>query len=209
MDNLLHLQINNDIEDKGQRMPVFTEEQRARLQKMQRVNKCITAQITDFELAILAQANDKWKPITLADGAFDLDELKRDISAADSKFSVRKYKPTALILEYLVSRAAKQGVSVPAFVANKPPSVKKRRTPEDEPTRGVKRFRPGRSRPLYSMDQDTWEDEGYEEDQDANWEIDITKRRILHIRTQQIGVTRYTHRRAKGHLQAGDIPFFS
>jgi hypothetical protein len=37
-----------------------------------RVNKCITAQITDFELAILAQANDKWKPITLTDGAFDL-----------------------------------------------------------------------------------------------------------------------------------------
>jgi hypothetical protein len=96
--------------------------------ELQRVKKCITAQITDFELAILAQANDKWKPITLADGAFDLDELKRDISAADSKFSVRKYKHTALILEYLVSRAAKQGVSVPAFDTNKSPSVKKRRT---------------------------------------------------------------------------------
>jgi hypothetical protein len=33
MDNLLPLQVNNDIEDKGQRMPVFTEEQCARLQK--------------------------------------------------------------------------------------------------------------------------------------------------------------------------------
>jgi hypothetical protein len=68
-----------------------------------RVNKCITAQITDFEQAILAQANDKWKPIILADGAFDLDELKKDISSADAKFSARKYKPSALILEYLVS----------------------------------------------------------------------------------------------------------
>jgi hypothetical protein len=38
----------------------------------QRINKCITAQITDFEQAVLAQANDKWKSITLADGAFDL-----------------------------------------------------------------------------------------------------------------------------------------
>jgi hypothetical protein len=74
-------------------------------EELQRVNKCITAQVTDFELAILAQANDKWKPITLADGAFDLDELKRDVSMADSKFSARKYKLTALILEYLVSRA--------------------------------------------------------------------------------------------------------
>jgi hypothetical protein len=136
--------------------------------ELQRVNKCITAQITDFELAILAQANDKWKPITLVDGAFDLDELKRDISAADSKFSVRKYKPTALMVEYLVSRAAKQGVSVPTFVTNKSPSIKKRRTLEDGPKRRVKRFKSDRSRPVYSMDQDTWEDEGYEEDQDAN-----------------------------------------
>ncbi len=64
--------------------------------EQQRFNKCIPAWITDFERAILAQANDKWKPITLADGAFfDLDELKRDISAADSKFAVRKFKPKA------------------------------------------------------------------------------------------------------------------
>jgi hypothetical protein len=33
MDNLLPLQVNNDLEGKGQRMPVFTEEQHARLQK--------------------------------------------------------------------------------------------------------------------------------------------------------------------------------
>ena len=124
------------------------------VEELQRVNKCITAQVTDFELAILAQANDKWKPITLADGSFDLDELKRDVSMADSKFSARKYKPTALILEYLVSRAAKQGVAAPTFVTNKSPSAKKRRTPEDGLKRGTKRFKAGRSRPTYSMEQD-------------------------------------------------------
>jgi hypothetical protein len=80
------------------------------------VNKCITAQITDFEQAVLVQkANDKWRPITLADGVFDLDELKKDISAADAKFAGRKYKPTALILEYLIARASKQNVPAPSF----------------------------------------------------------------------------------------------
>jgi hypothetical protein len=141
--------------------------------ELQRVNKCITAQInTDFELAILAQANDKWKPITLADGAFDLDELKRDISAADFKFSMRKYKPTALILEYLVSRASKQGVSVPAFGTDKSLSTKKKRTSDEGPKRDMKRFKSGRARPVYSMEQDSWEDDNYEERQDANWEED-------------------------------------
>ena len=52
--------------------------------ELHRVNKCITSQITDFEQAILAQVSDKWKPLTLADGVFDLDELKRDVSASDA-----------------------------------------------------------------------------------------------------------------------------
>ncbi len=56
--------------------------------ELHRVNKCITSQITDFEQVILAQVSDIWKPFTLADGAFDLDELKRDISASDVKFAV-------------------------------------------------------------------------------------------------------------------------
>jgi hypothetical protein len=73
--------------------------------ELQKFNKCITSLITDFEQAILAQVSDKWKPITLADGAFELDELKRDISTSDAKFAVRKHKPSALILEYLTSRA--------------------------------------------------------------------------------------------------------
>ncbi len=81
---------------------------------------------------------------------------------------MRKYKSTALILEYLVSRAAKQGVSAPAFATNRLPSARKRRAPED----GLKRFKPGRARPTYSMEQDVWDDEGYEEAGDADWEED-------------------------------------
>jgi hypothetical protein len=118
----------------------------------------------------LAQVNDKWKPITLADGAFDLDELKNNISVADSKFSVQKYKPTALILEYLVSRASKQGVSVPAFVTDKSLSTKKRRTPDEGAKRVAKRFKSGRTRPVYHVDQDSWEDEYYDGHHEAVWE---------------------------------------
>jgi hypothetical protein len=53
-------------------------------------------QITDFEQAILAQVSDKWKPITLSDGAFELDELKWDISTSDVKFAVKPHKHSAL-----------------------------------------------------------------------------------------------------------------
>jgi hypothetical protein len=96
--------------------------------ELHRVNKCITSQITDFEQAILAQVSDKWKPITLADGVFDLDELKRDISTSVAKFAVRKYnKPTALILEYLTSRATRQQVPLPFFMTLKSATVKKKR----------------------------------------------------------------------------------
>ena len=66
------------------------------VKELQRVNKGITLQITDFEQAILAQVSDKWKPITLSDGAFELDELKRDISTSDLKFAVKPRKHSAL-----------------------------------------------------------------------------------------------------------------
>ncbi len=178
------------------------------MEELQRVNKCITAQVTDFELAILAQANDKWKPITLADGAFDLDELKKDISAADSKFSVRKYKPTALILEYLVSRAAKQGVSAPAFVTNKSPSVKKRRTPEDAPEE--------------VGDADWEEDEAADDDGSSTWDTLAFQQKATfppcttpYCKEKNIAHThstdrcyKNTHRKEKDYLQAGDILFF-
>jgi hypothetical protein len=131
--------------------------------ELHRVNKCITAQITDFEQAILAQVSDKWKPITLADGEFDLDELKRDISNSDAKFAVRKYKPTALILEYLTSRATRQQVPLPAFMTLKSASVKKKRTSDAQVDSHSKRFWKGRQRPLFLLDQDE-EDGGDQEE---------------------------------------------
>ncbi len=96
--------------------------------ELHRVNTCIT---------------DKWKPITLADGAFDRDELKRDISASDAKFAVRKYKPTALILEYLTSRATRQQVPLPSFMMLKPSTDRKKRSTEEKAGRLVKRFNRG------------------------------------------------------------------
>ena len=134
--------------------------------ELQRVNKCITSQITDFEQSILAQVSDKWKPITLADGAFDLDELKRDVSASDSKFAVRKYKPTALILEYLTARAARQQVPLPPFMTLKSSTAKKRRESPAHNDKHLKRFRKGKQRPLFLLDQDTEEDDEQYEQQD-------------------------------------------
>ncbi len=139
-----------------------------------RVNKCITAQITDFEQAILAQVNKKWKPTTLTDGAFDLDELKKDISSADSKFSVRKrkYKPTALILECLVSRASQQGIPALSFATVKPVSGKAKRGADDNGKRSLKRFQGGRQRQQYTMEQDLWNDDDECMQDGADWDED-------------------------------------
>ncbi len=117
--------------------------------------------ITDFEQAILAQVSDKWKPIKLGDGdgAFDLDELKRDISTSDVKFAVMKYKPSALILEYLASRAAKQQVPLPSLILSKSPMLKKKRSSEETVSRLSKRFNKGKQRPIYHMEQDPWDAE--------------------------------------------------
>ncbi len=138
------------------------------------VNKCITAQVTDFEQAILAQANDKWKPITLtlADGAFDLDELKKNISSAHAKFSVRKYKPTVLILEYLISRASKLKIPAPSFATVKLTSGKSKRSAQDNDRRPVKRFQGGRQRQQYTMEQDSWVEDDEDMQDDADWNED-------------------------------------
>jgi hypothetical protein len=122
--------------------------------ELQRVNKCITSQITDFEQATLAQISDKWKPITLADGVFDLDELKLDTSTSDAKFAVRKYKPTALILEYLTSRSATQQVPLPSLMLSKYTAVKKRRASDAQVDKHTKRFRKGRLGSTFLLDQD-------------------------------------------------------
>ncbi len=127
--------------------------------ELHKVNKCITSQITDFEQAILAQVSDKWKLLTLADGAFDLDELKRNISTSDAKFAVRKYKPTALILEYLTSRATRQQVPLLSFMNLKCATVKKKRASDALVDNHTKRFRKGRQHPLFLLDQNAEEDD--------------------------------------------------
>ncbi len=136
------------------------------------MNKCITAQITDFEQSVLVQANDKWRPITLADGAFDLDELKKDISAADAKFAGRKYKPTALILEYLIARASKQSVPVSSFVTEKSPSATKKRVSEGTTKRPMKRFNAKRQRPVFHTEHESWEDDEDHLQLEEDWEED-------------------------------------
>jgi hypothetical protein len=81
---------------------------------------------------------------------------QRDISAADSKFAGRKYKPTALILEYPTSRASKQNVPVPSFI-NEKSSV-------------CKRFNPMKQRPLYNTEQESWEAEDGNQQLEEDWQ---------------------------------------
>ena len=137
-----------------------------------RVNKCISAQITDFEQSVLVQANDTWRPVTLADGDFDLDQLKKDISTADAKFAGRKYKPTALITEYLISRASKQNVPAPSFVTEKSPSSNKKRSSADITKRPMKRFTPRKQRPVFHTEHESWEDQEDHPQQEEDWEED-------------------------------------
>jgi hypothetical protein len=60
--------------------------------------------------SILVQANEQWKASTLSLGDFNMDELKKDISSADAKFT-RPYKLTS-------ARAIRQGVAPPSFLAS-------------------------------------------------------------------------------------------
>ncbi len=87
--------------------------------------------------------------------------LKRDISTSDAKFAVRKYKPTALILEleYLTSRATRQQVPLPSFMASKSEMIKKKRVSDAQVDNHKKRFRKGRQLPLFLLDQDAEEDD--------------------------------------------------
>jgi hypothetical protein len=101
--------------------------------------------------------------------AFDLDELKKDISSADAKFSVRKYKPTALILEYLVSRASKQGIPAPSFATAKPNSGKTKRGSSEDSKRPQKRFQGGGQRQQYNMEHDLWDDDPEIMDEESDW----------------------------------------
>jgi hypothetical protein len=68
--------------------------------------------------------------------------------------------------------AAKQGVSVPAFVTDKSPSTKKKKLPNKAAKRTTKRFKSNRPRAMYHMDQHTWGEEDYDGQQNADWEED-------------------------------------
>jgi hypothetical protein len=192
--------------------------------EQQRLNKCITSQITDFEQATLSQISEKWKPITLAEGMFDLDELKKDISISDAKFATRKYKPTALILEYLTSRSATQQVPLPAFMSSKSTALRKKRIPDGRADSNTKRFRTGRQRSLFLLDQDA--EEGDDEDdqhdeveqnvqdpdagEDDNWEAYAFEQRksfspctTAYCKEKNIAHTHSTDRCYKLHPQNG------
>jgi hypothetical protein len=108
----------------------------------------------------------------ISSGAWHYDELKKDISSADSKFSVRKYKLTALILEYLTSRAFKQDIPAPSFATVKPASGKSKRSADDGSKRPLKRFQGGRQRQQYTMEQDLWNEDDECMQDDADWDKD-------------------------------------
>ena len=93
---------------------------------------------------------------------------KRDISLSDVKFAVRKYKPTAPILEYLTSRAATQQVPPPAFMLLKSTAVKKKRVSDGRTDSHTKRFRKGRQRSLLLLDQDAEECDEQDDQQDED-----------------------------------------
>jgi hypothetical protein len=99
---------------------------------------------------------------------FDLDDLKRDISISDAKFAVRKYKPTALIMEYLTSRSETQQVPLPAFMLLKSTALKKKRVSGGRTDSHTKRFRKGRQRSLLLLDQDAEECDEQDDQQDED-----------------------------------------
>jgi hypothetical protein len=108
----------------------------------------------------------------LTDGVFDLDELERDISAADAKFAGRKYKPTALILEYLTARAGKQNAPVPSFVNEKSSSTIKKRVSDGNLKQSMKRFSATKQRPVYHTEQEPWEADEDHQQLEEDWEED-------------------------------------
>jgi hypothetical protein len=98
--------------------------------------------------------------------------LKRDISAADAKFAGRKYKPTALILEYLTGRAGKQNVPIPSFVNEKSSSTVKKRVSDGNFKWFMKHFSAKKLRPVYHTEQELWEADKDHQQLEQDWEED-------------------------------------
>ena len=141
--------------------------------KSKRLNQCAAAQFTDFEQSILVQTNGRWKASTLTLGDFNMDELKKDISSADAKFT-RPYKPTTQIAEYLTARALRQGVAPPSFLTGIDKVLGKRK-PERKGKGGDKRRgKGGDRRSVYSMeveDHDEWGD-FHTEQESEDWTVE-------------------------------------
>jgi hypothetical protein len=128
--------------------------------KAKRLNQCAAAQFTDFEQSVLVQTNERWKASTLSLGDFNMDELKKDISSADAKFT-RPYKPTTQIAEYLTARALRQGVAPPSFLNVVDKVLGKRKSEHKGKGGDKRRAKGGDRRSIYSMEaegQDQWED---------------------------------------------------
>ncbi len=73
---------------------------------------------------------------------------------------------SALILEYLAARAARQQVPLPSFMTLKSATVKKKRESGVRKDNHTKRFRSGRQRSLFLLDQDVEEDDEQDDQQD-------------------------------------------
>jgi hypothetical protein len=71
--------------------------------------------VTDHESQVLALHSDECKGTKIAEGEFDLKNLKTAISAVESK-TQRAYKPPLQMHEFLRQRALKHHAPVPTFV---------------------------------------------------------------------------------------------
>jgi hypothetical protein len=87
-----------------------------------------------------------------------MDELKRDISPADAKFT-RVYKPTTQITEYLTARTVRQGVAAPAFLVTAEKLLGERESERTDQGSDKRRGKLGNRRPMYPVDAEEY-DEG-------------------------------------------------
>ncbi len=72
-------------------------------------------------------------------------------------------------MEYLISRAAKQGVAAPPFATVKLNSGKVKRGAVEDGKRPQKRFQGGRQRQLYTMEQDSWDENSDAMNDELDW----------------------------------------
>ena len=102
-----------------------------------------------------------------------MDELKKDTSSADAKFT-RPYKPTTQIAEYLTARALRQGVAPPSFLVGIDKMLGKRK-PEHKGKGGDKRRgKGGDRRSIYSMEVESYDEWGdfYTEQESEDWTVE-------------------------------------